>query len=86
MGFAYYTIHCAGRVRNAGYGVRATCDQHDCDAEIDRGLGYLCGSEPHDETDDNPGCGRYFCGDHLTGVGPRGGCGHHGKRAWGREL
>jgi hypothetical protein len=83
MGYGYYTVD---GVRPAGYMVAATCDKRGCDAEIDRGLGYLCGSEPgqfHGEG----GCGRYYCEDHLGFVGERGGCPHpRGFRYWGRTL
>lgn len=72
--------------RFLGYMVLATCDWRGCEAEIDRGLGYLCGQEPHDPFGDGPGCGRYYCGRHLGFVGPRGGCRHRGGRAWGRAL
>lgn len=49
--------------RDIGYGVPATCDQPDCGAAIDRGLGYVCGGEPYGGDD---GCGLYFCGEHLA--------------------
>ncbi len=52
--------------RKIGYGVEANCDQPGCKARIDRGLGYLCGGL---EGADGNGCGGYFCGEHLTGVG-----------------
>lgn len=62
MGWAY-GIDDNGR--EIGYSVAATCDQDGCDAQIDRGLAYRCG-ELHCEADDTmPGCGGYFCGDHL---------------------
>lgn len=48
--------------RDVGYGVPAYCDHPGCNEEIDRGLGYICGSEP-DGGDD--GCGRFFCGKHM---------------------
>jgi hypothetical protein len=60
MGWAY-GINREGR--RVGYGVRATCDQRGCHARIDRGLAYVCGGM-HDG--DEHGCGRYFCGNHLT--------------------
>jgi hypothetical protein len=83
MGYGFY-INADGRP--AGYGVLATCDRRGCAAEIDRGLAYLCGDTPHGPLDAAPGCGFYFCGDHLAFVGPRGGCGHRQRRAWGRTL
>lgn len=48
--------------RDIGYGVPAWCDHPGCDAEIDRGLSYVCGGEPYggDEW-----CGLYFCYKHL---------------------
>ena len=48
--------------RDIGYGVPAVCDQPDCGEAIDRGLGYVCGSEPYGG---EHGCGLYFCGAHL---------------------
>lgn len=47
--------------RDIGYGVPAYCDHPGCKAEIDRGLGYVCGGEPYG----GDGCGLYFCGSHL---------------------
>jgi hypothetical protein len=48
--------------RDIGYGVPALCDHPKCNAEIDRGLGYVCGGKPRGgET----GCGLYFCSEHL---------------------
>ena len=48
--------------RDIGYGVPAQCDYPDCDKEIDRGLSYVCGGEPHGGEE---GCGLYFCSNHL---------------------
>lgn len=48
--------------RDIGYGVPAYCDHPDCNEEIDRGLSYVCGSEPHGG---DRGCGLYFCSSHL---------------------
>lgn len=79
MGWAYCGVDRYGR--EIGYGIEATCDQRGCEANIDRGLGYCCGRM---HNGDEGGCGRYYCGDHLYGVGPRGGCPHRGKQAWGR--
>jgi hypothetical protein len=50
--------------RDIGYGVPATCDFPGCGAEIDRGLGYVCGREPYGG---ERGCGLYFCEDHQRG-------------------
>ncbi len=48
--------------RDIGYGVPAYCDHPDCYALIDRGLGYVCGSDPYGG---ERGCGLYFCSEHL---------------------
>jgi hypothetical protein len=48
--------------RDVGYGVPAYCDHPDCNAEIDRGISYVCGGEPDGG---EHGCGLFFCGDHL---------------------
>lgn len=48
--------------RDIGYGVPAYCDHPKCNKEIDRGLAYVCGGEPHGGDD---GCGLYFCYSHL---------------------
>jgi hypothetical protein len=67
MGYAHYTLPDG---REAGYGVRAECDANGCAAEINRGLGYLCGRNPDGHKDeDEPGCGQYFCGQHLHAHG-----------------
>jgi hypothetical protein len=50
--------------RDIGYGVPAYCDHPKCNAEIDRGLGYVCGGEPYGG---DRGCGLYFCGRHKNG-------------------
>lgn len=48
--------------RDIGYGVPAFCDHPDCNAEIDRGLAYVCcDQEPYGG---ERGCGLYFCGAH----------------------
>ncbi len=47
--------------RDIGYGVPAVCDHPKCNAEIDRGLGYVCGGEPYGG---ERGCGLYFCAAH----------------------
>jgi hypothetical protein len=49
--------------RDVGYGVPAYCDHPGCWKEIDRGLAYVCGGEPHGG---ERGCGLFFCGDHLS--------------------
>ena|SRR6185437_851288 len=65
MGYASYTLPNG---RAAGYGIEATCDHDGCEAEIDRGMGYLCGRNPDGwRSEMEPGCGKYFCGDHLYG-------------------
>lgn len=79
MGWAYCGLDAYGR--EIGYGIGATCDRRGCDAEIDRGLGYCCGPM---HGGGEGGCGRYYCGEHLWFVGPRGGCHHRGKKAWGK--
>ncbi len=83
MGYGFYFLDDG---RPAGYMVEATCDRRGCNAEIDRGLGCICGDAPHGPFDDEPGCGRYYCDRHLDAPGPRGGCIHRGKKAWGRTL
>lgn len=48
--------------RDIGHGVPAYCDHPECKAEIDRGLGYVCGGDLYGG---EHGCGLYFCGNHL---------------------
>lgn len=55
--------------RDIGYGVPAECDAPKCDEEIDRGLGYVCGSDIYGG---DYGCGLYFCGEHLSYRKPHG--------------
>lgn len=55
--------------RDVGYGVPAVCDHPDCNEQIDRGLSYVCGSEPYGG---EYGCGLYFCPNHLYYRNPRG--------------
>jgi len=62
MGWALYGTPLG----DAGYAVEDTCHANNCEAQIDRGLAYLCGSSPGDEFGEY-GCGRWFCGDHLLG-------------------
>jgi hypothetical protein len=50
--------------RWVGYGVPAICDEPDCSVKIDRGLAYVCGSDP---MGGEHGCGLYFCETHLPG-------------------
>lgn len=47
--------------RDIGYGVPAICDFPGCNEKIDRGLAYVCGSEPYGG---DRGCGLYFCSKH----------------------
>lgn len=54
--------------RDIGYGVPAVCDHPDCNAEIDRGLSHVCGSEPYGG---ERGCGLYFCSEHRPHYMPR---------------
>lgn len=80
MGYGFYFIDG----RPCGYNVLAT---RGCKEEVDRGMGYCCGGEPHDRWSDLPGCGGYFCAKHECWVGPRGGCSHRRwRRLWGRIL
>ena len=48
--------------RYVGYGVPAYCDHPKCNAEIDRGLSYVCGDDLYGG---ERGCGLYFCSAHL---------------------
>jgi hypothetical protein len=48
--------------RDIGYGVPAYCDHPHCGKKIDRGLAYVCGSDPWGG---EHGCGLFFCGEHL---------------------
>lgn len=54
--------------RDIGYGVPAVCDHPKCNAQIDRGLSYVCGGEPYGG---KKGCGLFFCNKHLVGYGPQ---------------
>ena len=47
--------------RDIGYGVPSICDYPNCNEEIDRGLGYVCGGDPYGGDD---GCGLFFCDKH----------------------
>lgn len=57
MGYAIYQMNG----RDCGYGVPAICEHPGCNENIDRGMGYCCGSAP----DSEQGCHMYFCGKHL---------------------
>lgn len=48
--------------RDIGYGVPAECDLPTCHEQIDRGLSFVCGSEPYGG---EKGCGLYFCEKHF---------------------
>jgi hypothetical protein len=50
------------RKRDVGYGVPAKCDHPGCAADIDRGLGYICGEEPGGG---EHGCGLFICSTHT---------------------
>ena len=54
--------------RDIGYGVPAFCDHPKCNEKIDRGLSFVCGSDP---MGGDFGCGLYFCDSHLTYRKPR---------------
>jgi hypothetical protein len=54
--------------RDVGYGVPAVCDHPACSEEIDRGLAYVCGGEPHGG---EHGCGLFFCAKHRQYAGDR---------------
>lgn len=54
------------RGEEVGYGILDVCFEPLCAAKIDRGLAYCCGgltSSAFGGT--GPGCGQYFCGEHL---------------------
>ena len=55
--------------RDIGYGVPAICDFPGCNKKINRGLSYVCGSEPYGG---DYGCGLYFCSEHFNYRKPRG--------------
>ena len=54
--------------RDIGYGVPTVCDHPDCNEEIDRGLGYVCGGDVYGG---EHGCGLFFCGEHRFYAGKR---------------
>lgn len=82
MGNGYAGLDYWGR--QIGYEIEATCDRRGCETEIDRGLGYLCGDLPHRPFDAQPGCSMYFCGEHDTLIGSRGGCRHRQTKPYGK--
>ena len=47
--------------RDIGYGVPSICDHPGCSEKIDRGLAYVCGSDPYGG---EFGCGLFFCEEH----------------------
>jgi len=55
--------------RDIGYGVPSICDYPKCNKEIDRGLSYVCGSDPYGG---EYGCGLFFCEEHFQWRKPRG--------------
>lgn len=61
MGWSY---GIDGNGREMGYSVVAQCEHPKCRKIIDRGLAYRCGPLGS-ETGSEPGCGRFFCGEHL---------------------
>jgi len=58
--------------RDIGYGVPAYCDHPGCKAEIDRGLAFVCGGEPHGG---DYGCGLFVCVEHQ-----------HSNKKYGPQL
>lgn len=68
MGYGSYEI-AAGPLagQEGGYNVAATCGHEGCDAEIDRGMYFMCGDSPHGGTEDS--CGMFFCEAHLEVIG-----------------
>lgn len=63
MGWGY-GIDANGR--EIGYNVEAECDEPTCSTRIDRGLDYRCGPLNNERAPDLPGCGGYFCYEHLS--------------------
>ena len=49
--------------RDIGYGVPSLCDHPGCEAEIHRGLAYVCGDDVYGG---EHGCGLFFCGSHRA--------------------
>lgn len=60
--------------RKIGYEISAICDHDGCNKNIDRGLSYACGGM-HGE--DEIGCEKYFCQDHMSNVVLNGEDFHH---------
>lgn len=54
--------------REVGYAIEAKCDHPDCDADIDRGVSYMCGGPAFSDE----GCEGYFCEKHLYAIDPIG--------------
>lgn len=54
--------------RFIGYGVPAYCDHPGCNAEIDRGLSYVCGGDVYGG---EHGCGLHFCEAHRQPAGDK---------------
>lgn len=57
--------------RDIGYGVPTLCDAPGCTKAINRGLSYVCGSEPYGG---DHGCGLFFCSKHREFHEFRDGC------------
>ena len=64
--------------QDIGYGVVAPCDEPGCTKEIDRGMAYACGGDPHD----TEYCGRHYCYDHLIVGGPAQMCKRCAEKHW----
>lgn len=62
--------------RDVGYGVPSNCDHPGCAEQIDRGLGYICGS---DVGGGDKGCGLFFCGKHMRATGICVRCSHNAE-------
>lgn len=60
--------------RDIGYMVPATCDHEGCNQDINRGLSFACGGL-HGE--DEYGCDKYYCSEHLNNVLEDGGQIYH---------
>lgn len=54
--------------REVGYAVEAKCDWPECEADIDRGLSFMCGGPAFCDA----GCEGYFCEEHLHSLDPIG--------------
>lgn len=62
MGWGYCGIN-RRTGQEMGYCVDGTCHHPGCNATIDHGLSYVCGSM---HGGGESGCGYYFCGKHLS--------------------